>query len=396
MVHPRVITYNRDPAIEASVIALQERSGQLDKDVSAANEHFNSLIEIAKTDGISSGLIERLRRLRDEYLGELMIRKTSVSLSLEKKRIIQAEQALLFSACQEYNGRISGRFQRVNEKKQVVRDKYGELANALLMERQCMLAAQVPTLSPDKVRDSIVMSNANEAARLVVDGIDVGIDREMLHERFPSAISQRPARGKVPKNKFDEHIDLSSRASVKALLDTIAESDGPIDITLDLPLDASVTHSIVLKAENGQFRPIDTFSAGELSKVYVLHFLEKAINNAGGNAIVLYDQPESNMEKEFLLSSLATKLDQLRKNHQIFIATHEPLLVVNADANELILATNEKKVGQGNQVHYENRSFVGVHGKTDAIEEVANLIDGGTKAVRHRSDVYEGMMNNAN
>ena len=69
---------------------------------------------------------------------------------------------------------------------------------------------------------------------------------------------------------------------------------------------------------------------------------------------------------------------------------------MNADANELILATNEKKVGQGNRVRYENRSFVGVHGKTDAVEEVANLIDGGTKAVRHRSDVYEGMIDNAN
>jgi predicted ATPase len=108
---------------------------------------------------------------------------------------------------------------------------------------------------------------------------------------------------------------------------------------------------------------------------------------------VLYDQPESNMEKEFLLSTLATKLDQLRRSHQILIATHEPLLVVNADANELILATNEKRVGQGNQVHYVNRSFVGVHGKTEAIEEVAKLIDGGTMAVRHRSEVYEGMIN---
>ena len=142
------------------------------------------------------------------------------------------------------------------------------------------------------------------------------------------------------------------------------------DLTVSLPPDQLIEYSVELCDETGEFRPIDEFSAGMLSKVYVSHFLDTAISNAGSNTIVLYE---------------------LRKSHQIFVATHEPLLVVNADANEIILASNDKKVNQPNRIGYENRSFVGAHGKSHLIEDVARLIDGGTRAVRRRSEVYEGM-----
>lgn len=396
MERPDVITYNRDPKVEKEVTRLSNQSVQLDEDMNEARSHFAELKKVATRSGLSQELIGRVQRVRDQFLGELAAKKAETVLKLQRMAVVQAQQTLLFDVCQEYNGLISARFQQVNEKKQVVRDKFEELASALLSQQRCKLAVQPPVLSASKIRESIVSRNTNEAARLMVDNVNVLVDKDSLHERFPNAISQRPARGKVPKGVFDDCYDLSDIASVKSLLDGIARNGGPVDITLDLPLEASVSYSIELKAENGQFRPIETFSAGELSKVYVLYFLEKAISDAGSNAIILYDQPESNMEKEFLLKTLAKKLDQLRKSHQIFIATHEPLLVVNADANELILATNDKRVGQGNQVRYINRSFVGIHKKSEAVKDVAKLIDGGTTAVRHRSDVYEGMINSEN
>ena len=82
----------------------------------------------------------------------------------------------------------------------------------------------------------------------------------------------------------------------------------------------------------------------------------------------------------------------MRKTHQIFVATHEPLLVVNADANEIILANNDKRIDATNCISYENRSFVGAHGKRELVESVASLIDGGTDAVKRRSTIYEGMV----
>lgn len=143
---------------------------------------------------------------------------------------------------------------------------------------------------------------------------------------------------------------------------------------------------------NSCYRSIEEYSAGMLSKIYVSYFLDRTIQKEGSNTIVLYDQPESNMEKEFLLRILGDKLKELRKTHQIFVATHEPLLVVNADANEIILANNDKRIDVINCISYENRSFVGAHGKRELVESVASLIDGGTDAVKRRSTIYEGMV----
>jgi ABC-type polar amino acid transport system ATPase subunit len=107
--------------------------------------------------------------------------------------------------------------------------------------------------------------------------------------------------------------------------------------------------------------------------------------------VIVFDQPESNMDKPFLLNVLASKFDELRRTHQLFIATHEPLLVVNADSNEIILAENGKTIGKENHITYSNRSFVGARGKSELVENIAELIDGGSKAVKRRSDIYEGM-----
>ena len=150
-------------------------------------------------------------------------------------------------------------------------------------------------------------------------------------------------------------------------------------------------YDIEIKTEHGRFLPIEELSAGMLSKAYVSNFLDKAISDSGSSTIIVFDQPESNMEKSFLRTILADKFNSLRRTHQLFIATHEPLLVVNADSNEIILADNEKKVSQENHISYSNRSFVGARGRAELVEEIADLIDGGSGAVKQRSDIYEGM-----
>lgn len=139
---------------------------------------------------------------------------------------------------------------------------------------------------------------------------------------------------------------------------------------------------------------MDNLSAGTLGKIYIEHFFDKTIADGGSNTIILYDQPESNMEKEFVFKNLARKFDELRNRYQIFIATHEPLLVVNADANTIIRAVNQKTIGeQSASIKYDDCSFVGITGREKAVQSVARLIDGHEDAVAKRRDVYKGLGN---
>lgn len=169
------------------------------------------------------------------------------------------------------------------------------------------------------------------------------------------------------------------------------EADFGESLTLKLSYKDILDYEVKIKTNEDIFVPIEDLSAGMLSKAYVSNFLDHVIEESGSNTVIIFDQPESNMEKSFLRTVLADKFNNLRQTHQLFIATHEPLLVVNADSNEIILASNEKKVRKNNHITYSNRSFVGARGKSELVEKIADLIDGGSQAVRQRNDIYEGM-----
>ena len=315
-----------------------------------------------------------------------------VEASRFSKQFDKDKGRLIYEAVQAYNAKVSGQYHQVNKQRQVLIDKLSELAVGLMAAKKAELTLKVPTLSCTEVRGSIGLASQSDIARLSIQDIDLGIgDEGRIRDIFQNDVRVRASAGKAKSSAFVFPIDLASEISVRSMLDVFFRSGVKDGLSMVLPLDEVATYSIELKDENGNYRPIEEYSAGMLSKIYVTYFLDRTIQNEGSNTILLYDQPESNMEKEFLLRTLGEKLKELRRVHQIFVATHEPLLVVNADANEIILATNDKKVDEANSVTYENRSFVGAHGKRELVEGVARLIDGGTDAVKRRSGIYEGM-----
>ena len=323
---------------------------------------------------------------------ELAARKLELEAARFSKQFDKTKGSLIFEAVQAYNAKVSGQYHQVNKQKQVLTDKLSELAMELLAAKRAELTLTTPTLTDAEVRHSVGLASKSDIARLSIKDINLEIgDEGRLRDIFHDDVRARASAGKAKSSAFSFPINLASVVSVRLMLEVFFRSGVKDGLSMSLPLDKVATYSIDLKDENGNYRPIEEYSAGMLSKIYVTYFLDRTIQSEGSNTILLYDQPESNMEKEFLLRTLGDKLRELRKVHQIFVATHEPLLVVNADANEIILAKNDKRVDETNRVAYENRSFVGAHGRRDLVEGVARLIDGGTDAVKRRSGIYEGM-----
>lgn len=386
------IDYNQDPGDSSAIAELDEKIAACTDGAEKAKKYFDGLISIADKNGLSEGLKKQLIRLRGKFLAELATKRLDLEASRFSKQFDKDKGKLIYEAVQAYNAKVSGQYHQVNKQRQVLIDKLSELAAGLLAAKKAEYALEVPTLTDAEVRKSIRLASKSDIARLSIEGIDLGIpDAVRIRNIFHDDVRVKASEGKAKSSTFAFPIDLASETSVKSMLDVFFHSGVKDGLSMSLPLDEVVTYSIELKDENGNYRPIEEYSAGMLSKIYVTYFLDRTIQNEGSNTILLYDQPESNMEKEFLLRTLGNKLRELRKVHQIFVATHEPLLVVNADANEIILAANDKRVNEANCVTYENRSFVGAHGKRELVEGVARLIDGGTDAVKRRSGIYEGM-----
>ena len=64
----------------------------------------------------------------------------------------------------------------------------------------------------------------------------------------------------------------------------------------------------------------------------------------GYNNVVIFDQPENDVDKAFIYEELIPKISQAKFNIQIIITSHEPLLVVNGDSNQIIKAEKNNHV----------------------------------------------------
>lgn len=383
------ISYTKNSKATRELDEIEEIIDSLRNDMAKTREFFKGLKRIAKERGLSDSLMRSTTELETVYSEELgnILKKQEEN---ERALLIKVKvNEFIYAAVQGYNNVVSAQAAQVNEKMQVVSDELNRIATDAIKLKLCRLKQSVPHLEKDTIRDSLRLKASMDSAQLTIDSISTELsDSDAIARAFPGSIGNKP---KVKKSAFSPPYDLGDNEDVKKLAEVFFDFGYKGTLSVNLPADSLAKHSVDIKNENGDFVPVAEQSAGMLSKAYVAHFLDQAIKGTGSNTIVLYDQPESNMEKAFLHTVLADKFDSLRQTHQLFIATHEPLLVVNADSNEIILAANEKKVGQPNRISYSNRSFVGARGKSELVEEIAELIDGGSTAVKQRSDIYEGM-----
>lgn len=384
-----IISYTKDARIDGDLIKSEQEYRSLTQDSETAAKAFETIWGIAEKHRFSQELIDAVEDLKKGFDEELMASKRKISAKTKELKLSSGIKRFVFDAVQKYNNVMSAQSAQVVEKKQSIVDNLQIIARDCLDLQKCRLIRKPPSLDKSIVEKSLELSSSSDSARLNITKINLRLeDADSVKDAFPGAVGNRP---KVNKSKFNPPYDLASKEDVASLIEVFhSENFGGI-LSLNLPMESLLEYEIQIKTESGRFAPIEELSAGMLSKAYVSNFLDRAIDDSGSSTVILFDQPESNMEKAFLRTVLADKFNDLRRTHQLFIATHEPLLVVNADSNEIILASNDKKVGQENHVSYSNRSFVGARGRSELVEEIADLIDGGSKAVKQRSDIYEGM-----
>lgn len=326
-------------------------------------------------------LFEKSRRTIYKKILELKKELNIISFKIRR-------QDFIFENVQRYNNTIGKQSALIVTRKQ-------ELQNTLqriwsLLARNVVLKSEIviPTIKEKQIEKAI-HKNENDIVDLDVKNIKMKFSIDELKEYFVANIGSVP---KVNKSKFGNMIvDLGDENSVKEFVDVFIREKYKDRIQFTPELETIIQFIIKLKNVNGEFEDIDTISAGSLSKIYINKMFEGKINKSGSNVIILYDQPDSNMEKTFILNDLVPMISSLRDKYQVFITTHEPLLVVNADSNNIITSENEKTVAVVNNVKYSNRTFVGSNSKQSLVIEVAKLIDGHPNAIKLRNTIYGGL-----
>ena len=81
---------------------------------------------------------------------------------------------------------------------------------------------------------------------------------------------------------------------------------------------------------------MDKISVGQRGTVYLCLKLATSTFSTP----IIYDQPEDDLDNQFIINELVGIFKSIKKFRQVIIVTHNANLVVNSDAEQVIIAQN--------------------------------------------------------
>ena len=233
------------------------------------------------------------------------------------------------------------------------------------------------------IKRTIEENNANELARFTLafnekDLKSVSVDDEEF-------IETQNNKGKL-KNLSNKTIDFTNDNSLKDFIKSLRDND--------LNLNDLIKNEPNLKLElnvNGEWKSATEVNQGTIAKVSMEYYFNGIINSERPD-IIFIDQPENDVDKEFLTQTLADFLKNKKSTAQIFITTHDAILTINADANMIV----QSDVDENNKFNYISYPIEYSDSNVNKSDEVARILDGGKRNIEKRYQIYGGILKYGN
>ncbi|MEN0055993.1 MAG: TrlF family ATPase, partial [Mucilaginibacter sp.] len=144
---------------------------------------------------------------------------------------------------------------------------------------------------------------------------------------------------------------------------------------------------------------LEEMSTGKASFVILMLI----VGLSGSKAPILIDQPEDNLDNRSITKDLVAYLRNKKLERQIILVTHNANVVVNADAENVIVANqkgqNDKETTSPYQFDYingpiEHTKAVATPKITDLLksmgirEHITDIVEGGEEAFKKREKKY--------
>lgn len=167
--------------------------------------------------------------------------------------------------------------------------------------------------------------------------------------------------------------------------DEYFNSQGPYALLSYLYSPEYIQHYLNVRAEfEYKGKTVEKLSAGQRGTFYVCL---KLATDAFGSPFV-FDQPEDDLDNDFIMHNLVPLFRKIKQYRQVIIVTHNANLVVNCDAEQVIIATNNDEV-----ISYRSGALeYGDHGAANSMRKaICDVLEGGRHAFEAREQKY-GML----
>ena len=150
-----------------------------------------------------------------------------------------------------------------------------------------------------------------------------------------------------------------------------------LNIVYDNFIEDNMTTTVEIKQGNDILS--ESNSAG-INALYYIDILSETYNKP----IFIIDQPEDDVSQSRISSNLIASLKRLATRSQIIIVTHNPQLVVNLDADNIIVIKKEDK-----EINFFSGPLEYVMDDISILDLVAKTLDGGADVIKKRWKRYD-------
>lgn len=205
--------------------------------------------------------------------------------------------------------------------------------------------------------------------------------KELIEDKVFTKINERENKvfktyGKMQQLDFKNY-DFTDRNEAKKLIDKY--------ISLGIVSKNNINFSDLFDVDISIFfddQNVEELNPGDIAKKYIeIYFAEQV--NGGSFHVVLFDQIENDVDKEFINTVIRGLIEKTKGNVQLIVVTHDPIVAVNADPNNYVQATKDK-----NKISYRN--FVAESSIANELKTIANTVDGSKEVIKGRYEIYEG------
>lgn len=118
--------------------------------------------------------------------------------------------------------------------------------------------------------------------------------------------------------------------------------------------------------------------------VALLTFILSYSKFSNDNTPLIIDQPEDNLDSQYIYNNLVKQLRKIKEKRQIIIATHNSTIVINSKTENVIVMKSDNTKGWMETYGYPAEKSI--------INNVLNYLEGGKESFNHKRTIYEDFL----